>query len=170
MDGRRYLKSVPNDTYDIIIIDLPSPKKLELTPLYTKEFYDEAKRALAKNGFMVTQASSPYYYLEGYTSIYKTMKASMQETYPYVFPGSAAGSLGYIISGKSLDPRIVRTIVSEKWYSPQDNKFIFEFPKYLKNYFENSSVQISTDENPIVHIYMQNNYYFKGIADNEKRQ
>lgn len=166
MDGRKYVKQAPEGTYDIIIIDLPDPKKLEVVPLYTKEFYDGIKRVLSRDGFVVTQADSPYYFLEGYTSIYKTMKAVMPQTYPYLFPGSASGSIGYIISGKSLDPRIARNKNAEgAWYSPQDNEFLFKFPKFLQNYFNNNTIQISTDENPIVHVYMQNNYYFRGIAD-----
>ncbi|MBI3027717.1 methyltransferase domain-containing protein [Candidatus Woesearchaeota archaeon] len=166
MDGRRYLKHAKNDTYDVIIIDLPDPKVLEVVPLYTKEFYEEIKRVLRKDGFVVTQADSPYYFLEGYTSIYKTMKAVMPLTFPYLFPGSASGSIGYIISGKSLYPGIVRNYaVSGVWYSSPDNEFLFKFPKFLQNYFNNNTIQISTDENPIVHVYMQNNYYFKGVAD-----
>jgi len=166
MDGRKYIKLTQNQTYDIIIVDLPDPKKLELLPLYTKEFYDELRRVLRKNGFVVTQADSPYYFLEGFTSIYKTMKSSMPYTYPYLFPGSAYGSIGYIISGKNIDPRIVRNKeVSGVWYSVSDNDYLFRFPKFLQNYFDNNTIQISTDENPIVHVYMQNNYYFRGVAD-----
>lgn len=170
MDGRKYVEKTPDETYDIIIIDLPDSKKLEIVSLYTKEFYEEIGRVLDKDGFVATQADSPYYFLEGFTSIYKTMKTVMPNTYPYLFPGSASGSIGYIISGKSLDPRIVRNKeVSGVWYSPSDNDFLFKFPKFLQNYFNNNSVQISTDENPIVHVYMQNNYYFRGVADKEVR-
>ncbi|MBI2101603.1 spermidine synthase [Candidatus Woesearchaeota archaeon] len=168
MDGRKYLKQSKDNSYDIIIIDLPDPKKLEVVPLYTKEFYDEVRRVLRKDGFVVTQADSPYYFLEGFTSIYKTMKASMPQTYPYLFPGSASGSIGYIISGKTLDPRIARSKNAEgEWYSAPDNEFLFRFPKFLQNYFNNNTIQISTDENPIVHVYMQNNFYFRGAADRE---
>lgn len=166
MDGRKYIEQTPDETYDVIIIDLPDPKKLELVPLYTKEFYDQIKRVLRKDGLVATQADSPYYFLEGFTSIYKTMKSSMPQTYPYLFIGSSSGSIGYAISGKTLDPRIARNEqVYGKWYSTSDNEFLFKFPKFLQNYFNNNSVQISTDENPMVHVYMQNNYYFKGVAD-----
>ena len=166
MDGKKYIRQSPDEAYDVIILDLPDPKKLEIVPLYTKEFYDEIKRVLRRDGFVATQSHSPYIFLEGYTSIYKTMKSSMPETYPYVFPGSVSGSIGYAISGKSLDPRIVRNKnVEGLWYSPSDNDFLFKFPKFLDNYFSNNTIQISTDENPIVHIYFQNNYYFKGVAD-----
>jgi spermidine synthase len=165
-DGRKHMKQTPDETYDVIIIDLPDPKKLELVPLYTKEFYDEVKRVLTKEGLAVTQADSPYYFLEGFTSIYKTMRSSMPQTYPYLFPGSASGSIGYVISGKNLDPRIVRNKnVEGDWYTTSDNEFLYKFPKFLKNYFANNTVQISTDENPIIHLYMQNTYYFRGMAD-----
>lgn len=170
MDGRKYIKQMPDEAYDIIIIDLPDPKKMELSPLYSKEFYGEIRRVLGKDGFVATQSESPYYYLEGFTSIYKTMKAVMPQTFPYLFPGSASGSIGYIISGKSLDPRIVRNKnVDGIWYSSSDNEFLFKFPKFLQNYFNNNTIQVSTDENPIVHVYMQGNYYVKGVADREEQ-
>jgi len=165
-DGRQFLKNSPSNFYDIIIIDLPDPYYLKLAPLYSKDFYKEVDRVLKKNGVMVTQAQSPYFYLEAYTSIYKTMKSVMPHTYPYVFPGSIGGSLGYIIAGKDADPKVVRNEnVEGVWYSTQDHKYLFFLPKFLRKYVKNNDIQISTDENPIIQVYMQNDYYFRGLAD-----
>jgi len=165
-DGRQFLKNSKDNVYDVIIIDLPDPYKLEIAPLYSKEFYKEVRRVLKKNGIMVTQTESPYRYLEAYTSIYKTIKSTRLNTYPYTFPGSVVGSLGYTIAGKNTDPRIVRNKnIEGVWYSANDHKYLFFLPKFLRNYLKNNPIQISTDNNPIIHVYMQNNYFFRGLAD-----
>ena len=166
-DGRQFLKQVNDEYYDIVIIDLPDPNKLSLAPLYSEEFYEEVRRVLKDKGIMVTQFTPPYYFLEGFDSAYKTIKLVFPETYPYVIPGSLQGSLGYIIAGKNIDPRIVRNRnVEGVWYETAQNMYLFNLPKFIKNYLENNSIQVSTDDNPIIHVYMQNNYFYKGVADN----
>ncbi len=165
-DGRMFLKKTPDRTYDIIIIDLPDPRKLAIASLYSKEFYDEVKRVLKDGGVMVTQFTPPYFFLEGFTSAYKTIKSVFPDTYPYVLPGSLHGSLGYIMAGKNIDPRIARNEnVSGVWYNTKQNDYSFEFPEFINNYLENNSIQISTDNNPLIHVYMQNNYFYSGVAD-----
>jgi len=165
-DGRQFLKNTKDNTYDIIIIDLVDPSKLAVTPLYSKEFYEEVKRVLKPKGIMTTQFTPPYYFLEGFTSVYKTINSVFEQTYPYVLAGSLQGSLGYIIAGKGVDPRVVRNEnVEGVWYSPEHNKYLFELPKFIKNYLNNNTIQISTDNNPIIHVYMQNNYFYRGLAD-----
>jgi len=168
-DGRKFLKNSKDRSYDIIVLDLPDPRSMALAPLYSQEFYQEVKRVLQDGGIMITQFEPPYYYLEGYTSAFKTIKSVFPQTYPIIVPGSLHGSIGYIIAGKNTDPRIVRNKdVEGFWYSTDDNKYLFEVPKYIKNYLQNNTIQISTDENPIIHIYMQNNYFYKGVADDPK--
>jgi len=165
-DGRQFLKGVEGGYYDIVVIDLPDPSKLSLAPLYSKEFYEEVKRVLKENGIMVTQFTPPYYFLEGFASAYKTIKSVFPETYPIIVPGSLQGSLGYIISGKDTDPRNVRNRnVEGVWYSTSQNDYIFELPNFIEQYLSNNTIQISTDYNPIIHVYMQNNYFYRGVAD-----
>ncbi len=167
-DGRRFITDGQAETYDVIIVDLPDPYMLTLAPLYSQEFYKEISRVLKPGGIVVTQAESPYYYLEGFTTLYKTMKSVFPNTYPYLFSGSSSGSLAYIISGKDIDPREVRNpTISGTWYHPGDNTFIFSFPQPLTNYFANNDLAISTDENPVIHTYMQSNYYFNALREDK---
>ena len=49
-----------HQTYDLILLDLPSPKNLSLARLFSAEFYTNVAKRLAPDGFMAVQAG-PYY-------------------------------------------------------------------------------------------------------------
>ncbi len=73
-DGRKWLSSQPNNTIDVLIIDVTDP--LEGGPsylLYTKEFYELAMKKLTPNGILATQATSPIHNEFVYSSIKKTL-------------------------------------------------------------------------------------------------
>ena len=65
-----------NDVFDVIIIDLPDPRDIHLSRLYTKGFYTVAARHLAAGGILVTQATSPQFAREAYWSIVETLEAT----------------------------------------------------------------------------------------------
>lgn len=166
MDGRMFLRESSDKKYDLIIIDLPDPSKLALAPLYSQEFYVEVRRVLKDDGLMIMQLNSPYTFLEAFTSAYKTIGSVLPHTHPYLAMGTLYTAQGYIAASKGRDPRIVRNYdVKGAWYTPTYQDNIFEIPAFFTNYFENSSVQVSTDYNPMIHVYRQNHYYFRGVAD-----
>ena len=68
--------------YSVIIIDLPDPKGPEIGKLYSKEFYKMVQKRLAKDGIMVTQATSPYFANPAFWCISHTL----QEVFPFVKP------------------------------------------------------------------------------------
>ena len=160
------MKKAKKQSYDIINVDLPDPSSLALAPLYSQEFYKEVYRVLDDKGIVVTQFTPPYYYLEGFTSQYRTIKSVFPLTFPYVIPGSLHGSLGFIIAGKSADPRKVSNpSVLGKWYDKDTHGTMFNLPPYIDDYLKDSPIQITTDENPMIHVYMQTNYFYRGVAD-----
>ncbi|MBS3111070.1 fused MFS/spermidine synthase [Candidatus Woesearchaeota archaeon] len=170
-DGRQFLRNAKDGSYDVIIIDLPDPTKLALAPLYSQEFYREVRRVLKEGGVVVTQFTPPYHYIEGFASEYKTIKSVFPQTYPYVVSGSLQSSFGYIIAGKSGDPRVVRTgDVGGKWYDNESHVSMFDLPPFIDRYLADAPVQVTTDENPIIHTYMQNNYFYRGVADEPYRE
>ena len=65
-----------NDFFDLIIVDLPDPRNVELSRLYSKEFYELCNIKLTPNGGMITQAGSPYYTPYAYLCIKKTMASA----------------------------------------------------------------------------------------------
>ncbi|MBF0256280.1 MAG: polyamine aminopropyltransferase [Gammaproteobacteria bacterium] len=70
--------------YDAILIDLPDPRSLSLSRLYSESFYKLAAKRLARGGVLVTQATSPLYARQAFWSIV----ASLQQ-------GSGLDVLGY---------------------------------------------------------------------------
>ena len=66
---------VEHDTrvFDVVIVDLPDPKNLSLSKLYTREFYNLLLERLSPQGIMVTQAGSPFYARKAYWSVARTL-------------------------------------------------------------------------------------------------
>ncbi|KAA3662115.1 MAG: polyamine aminopropyltransferase, partial [Calditrichaeota bacterium] len=62
--------------YDIVLIDLPDPKTVSLSRLYSLQFYQQIKQIMSKGGVLVTQATSPFFSRKAYISILKTMRAA----------------------------------------------------------------------------------------------
>lgn len=51
-DGRGFIKGVKNQTYDMIILNLPQPTTASINRFYTVEFFREAQKALRENGIL----------------------------------------------------------------------------------------------------------------------
>jgi len=165
-DGRKYLEG-KKEEYDIIIIDLPDPMLLKLSPLYTKEFYILVKNALKKDGVMVTQAGSSYKFTESFVAIYKTVSSVFEKTgYYHTFLGYG-GEVSYVIGSKYYDiyRPTNREKINGKWYKSSQHNKIFDFPEFLEEYFKNNSIEISTDKKPTVYYYTQPKYYFNKVSD-----
>lgn len=63
--------------YDIILADLPDPNNTSLARLYSREFFQSARRALRwPGGVFLTQATSPLYATEAFWSIHRTLQAA----------------------------------------------------------------------------------------------
>ncbi|MFC1732238.1 spermidine synthase [candidate division KSB1 bacterium] len=168
-DGRVFLKET-KEKFDVIIVDLPDPKHAVLAPLYSQEFYTLVRNTLNDNGVFVTQAQSPYYYLEAHTSILKSVRIAFGDAYAYTVPMSSFSSIGYVIAGKNIDPRVVnnKQIRGRRWYSPENHEALFAIPPFLRDFYKYSTVPVSTDANPVVHRFMQGNYFKFGIQDTQK--
>lgn len=62
------------DIFDVIIIDLPDPKSIALSRLYSVEFYAILMERLSPHGVMVTQAGSPVFARDAFWSIVETLE------------------------------------------------------------------------------------------------
>ncbi len=68
--------------FDVIILDLPDPKTIALSKLYSREFYSLLMERLAPAGVMVTQAGSPLYAREAFWSVHATLAQTRNPATP----------------------------------------------------------------------------------------
>ncbi len=89
--------------YDVIIIDLPDPKSVELARLYSRQFYQLALRHLSKGGTIVTQATSPFFSKNAFLSILKSMRATGIPAIAYHNHIPTLGEWGWVLGMNAPD-------------------------------------------------------------------
>ena len=95
-DAYQFIKN-SGDLYDAVIIDLPDPKSVSLSRLYSLGFYKMVEKHLKPFGSMVTQSTSPLYSPEAFLCIKKTMEAAGFSTVPYQNSVPSMGQWGWVI-------------------------------------------------------------------------
>ena len=98
-------KFLLNDSslYNVVIIDLPDPDSIDLMHLYSKSFYENLKKRLAKGGIIVTQATSPFFAKKAFLCIWKTMQKAGFTTLPYHNQIPTLGEWGWVLGAKKND-------------------------------------------------------------------
>jgi spermidine synthase len=98
-DAYHFLSS-NDERFSMVIVDLPDPNNESLAKLYTREMYRLASRALAADGVLVTQASSPYFAREAFWCIADTIAAAGLEARPYHVYVPSFGEWGFVAAGR----------------------------------------------------------------------
>ena len=100
--------------YDVIVIDLPDPKSIALSKLYSAEFYATLMERMAAHGLLVTQAGSPFFAREAYWTVVATLEATRRpdgsgrglSVVPYHSYVPSFGLWGFALaSAAALQPR-----------------------------------------------------------------
>ncbi len=86
-----------NTLYDVIFVDLPDPNNVDLNKLYTKEFYMMCSQKMTHDGFLVTQAGSPYYGTKAFYCVEKTIKSTGLYTFTLHNQILTLGEWGWIL-------------------------------------------------------------------------
>lgn len=161
-DGFTYVRDC-KELFDLIIIDLPDPRSVDLGRLYTKEFYSNCYSILSKNGGLITQAGSPYYTPQAYQCIQRTMLSSNLNTLPLHNQILSMGEWGWIAGFKH---RMNRThMLSElqkfdegietAWLNREAMKLITSFGKDYFNKEQSADLSINTLNNPVLPRYYE---------------
>jgi spermidine synthase len=170
-DAYIHLEQDNSTFYDIIIIDLPDPRSVELGRLYSHEFYSLCNRKLRPNGILITQAGSPYFATKAFKCIEKTMSSAKFTTIPMHNQVLSMGEWGWIIgmknttiSNQELKKRLEQlkfSNVSTKWINTEAMKLLTSFGKdrYL-NDDSPEQIEINKIHNPVLY-----QYYLKGNWD-----
>ncbi len=106
-DAWKFLQQ-SREFYDVVIIDLPDPNDIQISKLYTRNFYHLVAQHLAADGVMVTQATSPYYARQAFWCIKHTLENtpsplhqnSRFNTLPYHAYVPTFGEWGFILASE----------------------------------------------------------------------
>lgn len=88
------------ELFDVIIIDLPDPKDVAISKLYTNVFYELVLKRLSATGVIVTQSTSPLFGREAFWSINATLKDTGLHTLPYHTYVPSFGEWGFIAASR----------------------------------------------------------------------
>lgn len=165
-DGKRFLEN-SDKFYDAIIIDLPDPKTVELSMLYSKEFYELCGMKLRPNGAIITQAGSPYYATRAFYGIEKTMKKAGFNTAPMQNQVLTMGQWGWILGQKNRSPEDMQQYIRQsmeseamqvptKWLTIKSLDHVFSFGKPLA---DTTGIEVNSLQNPVLYqSYLQGNW------------
>ncbi|MEM2009213.1 MAG: polyamine aminopropyltransferase [Thermosphaera sp.] len=106
MDGLKYVREAPYNYYDVVILDLTDPYAGEAArALYSNEFYSDVKKILRKDGVLVTQAGSSYFYPEEYRYVLNNIKSNFKYTGEYwTWIPSFGVNVNFIVASDEHDP------------------------------------------------------------------
>jgi spermidine synthase len=128
-DGWKFLEQA-EEIFDVIIIDLPDPRRIALSRLYSKTFYKLASRRLARGGVLVSQATSPLYARKAYWCIATTLEeGSGLHLTPYHTYIPSFGEWGFVLaSGKQLSWQQLRLPDGLRYLNQQTLDLMGHFP------------------------------------------
>lgn len=165
-DGYNYIENTKN-MFDVIIIDLPDPKTIELSRLYSYEFYSKCYKHLKKFGVIITQAGSPYFASNAFNCINSTMKKAGFTTVPMHNQVVTLGEWGWILGAKNISEDNLKSELRRLDFKSIDTKWINNeamslLTSFGKNYFRKDSTVIEVNEihNPVLY-----KYYLNGTWD-----
>jgi spermidine synthase len=147
-----------NTYYDVMILDFPDPKSIDINRVYTKEFYQLCYKRLRPTGVIVTQAVSPYYTTKAYRSIEKTVAAAGFNALAIHNHVYSFGEWGWVIGSKTLTTDEIKLElqstsfddIDTQWITPESIQLMTSFGKDLENA---DSVEVNTIQNPVLYRY-----------------
>lgn len=165
VDGYKYLTSV-DDYYDVIIIDLPDPRNIELGRLYSHEFYKLCYKHMRPGGVIVTQSGSPYFATQAFTCILETMRSAGFDTVPMHNQVITLGEWGWCLGVKQTaninvkkQLQSLKFDVPTRWINNEAMTLITSFGKDIYPW-EKDTVHINRIHEPVLY-----KYYLKGNWD-----
>lgn len=99
-------------SFDVVIVDLPDPHNLSLSKLYSKTFYAHLARIINGDALIVTQATSPMFARRAFWSIAQTLsevgsplnRDEQLQIQPYHAYVPSFGEWGFILAAPRLPP------------------------------------------------------------------
>ena len=123
-DAYQFIKESGN-LYDAIIIDLPDPKSVSLSLLYSLGFYKMVEKHLKPFAAMVTQSTSPLYSPEAFLCIKKTMQAAGFSILSYQNSVPSMGQWGWqlAVRKQAMSADFIKQKLTMKEFSDIETRF-----------------------------------------------
>jgi spermidine synthase len=99
MDAWLFVRNIKK-RYQIIVVDLPDPSNENLIKLYSKQFYQLLSMAVARDGGIVIQATSPYFNRRTFWAINQSVKEAGLRTIPIHAHVPSFGEWGFVLAAK----------------------------------------------------------------------
>lgn len=156
-DGFTYMEG-EEKYYDVIIIDLPDPRSVDINRLYTKEFYELCYKRLRPNGLLITQSGCPYYATKAFKCVTKTLKAAGFSVTPIHHQILSLGEWGWNIAAKNTDDATLKSRlralkfedIETQWINAEAMLMMTSFGKDFVPAFD---VEVNTIAHPILYRY-----------------
>ncbi|HEY3897050.1 MAG TPA: polyamine aminopropyltransferase [Chthoniobacter sp.] len=126
-DAFTWLKS-NRETFDFIVADFPDPSNFSIGKLYTTAFYQRARTALAQDGAMVIQCTSPFVARKSFWCIDQTLHACGFITEPYHCYVPSFGEWGFILASVRPLPPAMQLPEGLRFLDERNVALLFEFP------------------------------------------
>lgn len=160
MDADLFIREI-RDVYDVILIDFPDPRSLELAKLYSVNFFRVVSKRLAKHGFLSMQSTSPVLAAPVFRCIGLTMETAGLQQLPYsvyipsfnTIPGQ--GHWGWYLAWNSEESqeRVLQKLsnlshldVTTRFLTPQRIEEAFVLPEEIPEVTE--KIQANTKLRP----------------------
>jgi spermidine synthase len=98
-DAMRWLEG-RRGPYDVVLSDFPDPASFGLGKLYTTRFYQRALDALAPDGAIAVQATSPLFARRAFWCVVRTIEASGLFARPYHALVPSFGEWGFVLASR----------------------------------------------------------------------
>lgn len=123
--------------YDVVVADLPDPSSLSLARLYSRELYALVARRLADTGVLVTQATSPFFAREAFSTIVATIAGAVGEVgggplrpVPYHVHVPSFGEWGFVLAARhQIEPATLAVPVPTRYLTDELLPGLFVFGK-----------------------------------------
>lgn len=116
-----------DETFDLIIVDLPDPHHESLAKLYSVTFYQALARRLTPTGLIVAQLGSPFFARDTYWTAVRTLEEAGLQTRPFHVQVPSFGEWGFAMAGRSVAQQ-PRRAFSARYYDTTAEDSLFRFP------------------------------------------
>jgi spermidine synthase len=157
-DAFKYLEET-NEIFDVMIIDFPDPKSIEVNRLYSLEFFKTANFHLQANGALITQAGSPYFAGKAFNCMSKTIAEAGFATAKMHNHIVSMGEWGFIIGHKNSESEKLKAElrsmefnnISLRWLNREAVLMMTSFGKHIT--LDENEVEINSIHNPVLYRY-----------------